>query len=207
VFLFLTTVAVPGYYARLDTIRGVKGLFSDEAEVQPDGPTRGRVTEMLAALKVFLDHPILGVGPGQYTPFYSKEYQLDPDIAFRYLPKTRRAHTLYFEMAAETGFLGITTFMAIVLLVMTRLWHMRRRWLYIRPDLAHLATAFLLSLVAYLGTAVFLHFSFQRYYWLLLAVAGAALQVLRSEIMSADRQEEAVLANPDAWHDVALRSF
>ena len=101
--LLMMALAAPGSFARMYTIRGVEGLVSDDSTVQPDGATRGRATEMFAALLVFRDHPILGVGPGQYEPFYSKQYQLNPDIAFRHLPRPRRAHSLYFEIAAESG--------------------------------------------------------------------------------------------------------
>jgi hypothetical protein len=51
----------------------------------------------------------------------------------------------------------------------------------IRPDLAHLATAILLGIFGYFGTATFLHLSYQRYYWFLLGLAGAALQVFSAE--------------------------
>ena len=33
--------------------------------------------------------------------------------------------------------------------------------------------------MAYLTTALFLHLSYQRYYWLLLGLAGAAVHILR----------------------------
>jgi hypothetical protein len=198
VLFLLMVVAAPGYLVRLDTIRGVEGLFSDTAEVRPDGPTRGRVTEMLAAFTVFLDHPVLGVGPGQYLHFYSKDYQLNPDIAFRHLAKDRRAHTLYFEIAAETGLIGFTIFMMIVLLILYDLWQARCRWAHSHPALANTAMAFCLGIVAYLGTAIFLHFSFQRYYWLLLALAGATLQICRSETPPQDERLGVPPAAPQA---------
>jgi len=198
VLLLLMAVAAPGYFVRLDTIRGVAGLFSDEAEVRPDGPTRGRMTEMLAAFTVFLDYPVLGVGPGQYFPFYSKDYQLNPDIAFRHLARDRRAHTLYFELAAETGIIGLSLFMAIVLLVLYELWQARCRWVHRRPELANTAMACFLGIIAYLGTATFLHFSFQRYYWLLLALAGATLQICRSETPPQDELPAVPLDAPQA---------
>jgi len=175
-------VAAPGYFNRIQTIEGVGGLFSDTAESRPDGTTRGRLTEMLAAFMCFVDYPILGVGPGQYTPFYSNEYQSDPDIAFRVLGRQRRAHILYFELAAETGLLGIGTFLAMPLLITFRLWKLRRRAAGVRPDIANLATSLWFALIAYLGTAVFLHFSYQRYYWFLLALAGAAVQIFTREL-------------------------
>ncbi len=149
--LILTMVLVaPGYFTRVSTISSITGLMADKPTVKPDGAIRGRATEMLAALLVFRDHPVLGVGPGQYAPFYSREYHLTPAIAFRHLPRPRPAHSLYFQMAAETGAIGLAIFMAIVLVPMYQLWQARRRWARSRPDLANLATAFLLSLVAYL---------------------------------------------------------
>ncbi|MFQ6115536.1 MAG: O-antigen ligase family protein, partial [bacterium] len=181
VFIIMITFAAPNYLMRMESLRGVQGLFSKKTSARPDAITLGRVTEMLAALNVFLDYPILGVGPGQYTKYYSVEYMNDPDIALRRIAKNRRAHTLYFELAAETGLIGIISFMAIVLTLMYQLWQARRRWLQSRPDMANMATAFLLSITAYLSTGVFAHFSYQRYYWLLLALAGAAIQIFRSE--------------------------
>jgi len=183
VFVLVVAVA-PGYRERLATLQGARGLFSNQAPEQPDAVTRGRATEMLPALNVFRDHPIFGVGPGQYSPFYSISYHMNPEIAFRYIPKSRRAHNLYAELAAETGILGLTVFCSIFSWLLYRLWQARRRWARSRPDLANLATTFVFSIAAYLGTAMFLHLSYERYYWLLLAAATAALQIGSAEYSS-----------------------
>ena len=188
--VLLVSMVAPGYLYRLDSLRGVQGLISSEAEAEPDYVTRSRVTEMLAALNVFLDHPIIGVGPGQYTPYYSIDYQLDPEIALRYIPKTRRAHTLYFELGAETGAIGLGTFLAILLLIMFRLWRTRRRWIQTRVDRANIATALLLSIFGYLGTAIFLHLSYQRYFWLLVALTTAAIQIFEAEFVQEEKLAE-----------------
>ncbi|MDQ2695162.1 MAG: O-antigen ligase family protein [Pseudomonadota bacterium] len=175
----IVLIAAPGYVVRMQSILGAQGLVSETAEVEPDAVTRGRVTEMLAALNVFLDYPVTGVGPGQYAPFYSVEYMQDPEIAYRDIDDTRRAHTLYFEFAAETGIFGIGIFGLIVFINARRLLHYRRRYLSARPDLAHLATALLCSLIAFLSTSIFLHLAFQRYLWLMLAIIGASLFIMR----------------------------
>lgn len=180
-FLALSLLVAPGYFVRLQSILGVQGLVSESASVQPDQVTRGRLTEMAAAFNVFRDHPLIGVGPGQYLRFYSREYMSDPDIALRKLHKDRRAHTLYFELAAETGIIGLSLFITIVVVAMRRLLRVRRRWLTERPELAQLAMAFFVAILAYLGTAVFLHFSFQRYFWLMLALSSAAYRLLITE--------------------------
>jgi hypothetical protein len=39
----------------------------------------------------------------------------------------------------------------------------------------------LLGIFGYFGTAMFLHLSYQRYYWFLMALAGAALLIFEKE--------------------------
>ncbi len=181
IVLMLLLFVAPGYIGRVSTILGAEGLFSREAEVQPDAVTLGRTTEMLAAFHCALDHPVLGVGPGQYSPFYSELYHQDPEIAFRAIADTRRAHSLYAEMAAETGFIGLLIFLSIPVILLRRLWQLRSRFRPSRPELANLATGFGLAIVAYLATGAFLHLSYQRYYWLMLALSGAAVSILSRE--------------------------
>ncbi|MCG8604772.1 hypothetical protein MJD09_07220, partial [bacterium] len=98
------------------------------------------------------------------------------------LGRNRRAHILYFELAAETGILGFGVFMTIAGLVMFRLWQIRRECAYRRPDFANIATSIWFAMVAYLGTAVFLHLSYQRYYWIVVAIAGATIQIYQNEV-------------------------
>lgn len=80
-------------------------------------------------------------------------------------------------MGAEMGIAGLAVFLAIVLGLVRRLWRLRRHALS-----RDLATAMVLSIAAYLGTAMFLHLSYQRYLWFLVALAGAALHVLSGEL-------------------------
>ena len=180
IILVLIAIVSPGYFVRMQTIFGVEGLVSETTEHKPDAVTRGRLTEMMAAGKAFLDHPLLGVGPHNYLNFYSIKYMNDPTIALRQLNYNRRAHSLYPELAAETGIFGFTAFMGIIFLMLYRLVNVRRLWSTSRPELAHLATAFIFSILGYLSTAIFLHLSYQRYFWLFLALAGAFVQILNS---------------------------
>ncbi len=181
----LLAVAVPfvapSYYLRIQTLVGAQGLVTKDPSVETDRVFKGRATEMLASLHVFLDHPFLGVGPGQYMPFYSQQYQLDPDVQLRQVATHRRGHDLYLEMAAETGLLGLTLFLSLPIVLLRKLWRARRSCAAAQPQLARLATAFCFAIIAYLGTGVFLHLAFERYYWFLLALSAAALYVIRQE--------------------------
>jgi hypothetical protein len=186
VLLPLVPVVAPAYFERIGSITSVLQISRNDSSTEVDGAIRGRATSMLAAWQVFRDHPVLGVGPGQYVPFYSVAYQQkDPRLKFRDLRSTRRAHSLYLEMAAELGLVGLLAFLAIGYWFLRELGRMRHRWALQRPEFADLATAFRLSLLAYFGTAIFLHFSYERYFWFLLAFAGAAIQLMRSSEMAA----------------------
>lgn len=174
----VTLTAVPGMAERARSVAGVAGLFGS-AEVQADGPTRGRTTAMLSALAAYTDHPVLGVGPGQYLAFHAVEYQELPELSFRQIAEPRRAHNLYLEMAAETGTVGLVMFLAIPFLLLLDLRRLRLTLAPERPDLARLATGFTLVILAYLGTGMFLHLAYERYYWVMVALTAAAVSVLR----------------------------
>jgi putative inorganic carbon (hco3(-)) transporter len=165
-------VFVPDYVVRLNSLQGVKSLESSQPG-QVDSALRGRQTENLAAFNTFLDHPIIGVGPGVYFTEYSQRYA--NELNLRYLASERRAHSLYLETAADTGALGLLAFLAMV---GATLYHLRRaatHWRRRRPDHALLADSFFFALLGYLGTALFLHLSYQRYFWVVLALANCVI--------------------------------
>jgi O-antigen ligase len=191
--LAIIFAVAPGYFTRMDSLRGVSNMESVN-----DAALRGRLTEMLAAWNVFLDHPFVGVGPGQYEPYYSLEYMDDPGVAFRQIDKERPAHILYFELAAETGILGLLIFAAITLTVLGKIRRVRRDCNH-RPDIVHLANGIELGILTYLGTGIFLSFAFMRYWWLLLAMAGALVTV--AELYARDPKE----VEEDALEEGQLR--
>jgi putative inorganic carbon (hco3(-)) transporter len=169
-------IVSPNVYSRISSLNQIASL----SDPSTDGALRGRATEMLASLHAFADHPLLGVGPGQYAPIYSVEYQQLPGVKFRDIQKGRRAHSLYFEMAAETGLLGLVVFLMIPIVVLRRLWRAVRA----NPDaeVAETAAALCLSLIGFLFTALFLSHAFERYYWILIGLAGATLTIANGNV-------------------------
>ncbi|HVQ14757.1 MAG TPA: O-antigen ligase family protein, partial [Vicinamibacterales bacterium] len=188
VLVAIVAATAPGVLARVGSIGGVGALGKQNAKVA-DGAISGRATEMLAALAVFLDHPFIGVGPGQYVPFYSEKYQLIDELSFRHLPRPREAHNLYFSIGAETGAAGLLVFFLIVGTLFVGLRWARRFWLPRSRRRADLAVTFSLSLVSYLGTGMFLHLSFERYLWFLVATASAAIHILRQDQLRQSAEE------------------
>jgi O-antigen ligase len=201
----LLGVMMPEYIARVSTVGAVGGLLSNNTEGsrEADGSLRGRYAETMAALNVFVEHPIVGVGPGQFFRFYSQKY--GNEIGTKHLKKGRRAHNLYLEIAADTGAFGIGTFLAIVFILIKYHWKLFRELRHRRPDLAHYAAAFVLGMFGYLGSGMFLHLSYQRYYWLLIALAGAAYRIIRMEAMAEAMDEtDAAAGEPLAQRQIVF---
>ena len=180
---------VPEYVGRLTSLGEATASTSESREA--DSAIRGRQTENRAAWQTFLDHPLVGVGPGVYFGEYSREYA--NRLGLTYLRSERRAHSLYLELAADAGMIGLAAFLGMVGATLIYLYSSARFWRRLDPQRAMLASSFFFSLVAYLATAAFLHLSYQRFFWALLALANAVIWSLRREAEEevAGRHEEA----------------
>src|SRR6266446_6269010 len=77
--------------------------------------------------------------------------------------------------------IALACLLAIFFVIMHGLWRERRHWLQNHPELANAATAFFLCLCAYAISAVFEHLSYQRYFWLLVALSSAAARIIHSQ--------------------------
>lgn len=194
--LLLSLRFAPGLAQRMASLAGAADLVREQPTMDADAAIRGRATEMLAALHAFMDHPLLGVGPGQYFAVYSVEYQQNLPTKYRDLQTPRRAHNLYLEIAAETGILGLLCFLWIMVTLARQLRWARKYWAERDPERADLATGFLLALGAYLLTGLFLHLAFERYLWLLLGLAGAAMHTVWTDRQAAPEYDEPLWAEP-----------
>jgi len=175
-FFVAANVFVPGYFYRIQSLSDISQVGVDGAE-GVDGSLKGRTTENLAALKIFLEHPILGVGPGQ-TKYYIR--LVANEIGIRRIEVERRAHIMYYEELADTGIVGFAGLMSIVLLIMFQLYRLMRRYKKVDIEIYYTAAGLLLAIISYLATAAFLHLSYVRYYFFLLAFAAAAVQVYQT---------------------------
>jgi putative inorganic carbon (hco3(-)) transporter len=185
----------PAVVSRMLTLERVTSLFSgkhDSAQA-PDSSAVRRYVENVAAWRVFLDHPVLGVGPGHFAAYYSNDYSNRLGLVEQ--THYYRAHNLYLETLAETGIVGFACFVSILGVTMRGLWQERRRLMSSHPELAHAATAFFVSLSAYAVSAVFAHLSYPRYFWLLLAVSSAAIRVIHSESQARETAQPLLCTN------------
>lgn len=180
-------VALPSYRDRVtssfDALSGIDGTE------EVDGSTLSRITENVAAVHMLNEHLVTGVGPDGYPGQYERYAER---IGLNVKDEARRPHNLYLGIAAELGLVGLSTFLAVVGFVVVRL---VRAWTAARDDprLAAIAAGFLAAIVAYLFSGIFLHLAFERYLWMLLALADAAARIVIREASTAHGSgEEAV---------------
>ena len=179
--LVVVFAAFPQYTVRLATLGEIGALAGDNVNRGTvGGAVLSRVTETLAAGLVIVDHPLIGVGPDMFNIYY-EEYAEDVGLLVRN-DAFREAHNLYLGIGAELGIPGLVVFMIVLLITMRMLLQARRASIDRRPDLERLATPFLLSLMTYAVTGLFLHLSFARFFWLMLAVATAAAVITLREV-------------------------
>jgi O-antigen ligase len=143
-------------------------VFSAQVENANERDVSGRATENQIAVRMFLDHPLVGVGPESY-PFYYRDYSRRYGNDPRY---ERHPHSLPLQIAAEQGIVGILGWLgAFVVLfrfaVVSGLWR------------DPLGRAIAVSIATYWVGSLFLHGSQNRLLFilagLLLAHAGALL--------------------------------
>jgi O-antigen ligase len=147
-----------------------------DQSVRPDSSFEKRKLLVSTAWLMFLDHPLRGVGAANYTTRFD-EYADEVGLAARDYddPAERHyPHSLYLEIAAESGVPGVLLFGAIALLSL-RYVVRARDVLHAAGDdrIAGIARGLGIAIVGYLISSIFLHGHFLRYLWLLFAAAAA----------------------------------
>lgn len=180
-------MVLPTYRARV--LSSFDVLQSEESSGEVDGSTLSRITENLAAISMFSDHVVFGVGPDGYPSQYERYAEL---VGSNVKDEARRPHNLYLGIAAELGLVGLVTFLIAVGLVLVRLDLTWRRIRDDDPESAAVVAAFFVAVSAYLVSGIFLHLAFERYLWALLALGDAAARIIgKPAVTAADADEVA----------------
>lgn len=134
-------------------------LFTAQASSSASRTVSGRATENLIAWAMFRDHPLVGVGPGQYPNLY-RDYALRIGND----PRTERApHSLPLQIAAEQGIAGLLGWLAAAVFVIRTI-VVRRAWR------TALGRAVSISAGTYLFGSIFLHGSQLRLLYILVGL-------------------------------------
>jgi O-antigen ligase len=173
-FLGATLLVPRDFRERLTT---VSHLLADDAVLpEKDSSVKERLVLMGTAWEMMAANPLLGVGAGNYTARFGEYSDLFGSVARDYQDPdaVRYAHSLFLEVGAETGTVGLCLFLGALLMGFVGLEQARGRFREAGdPKTGALARAFQISLAGFLVSSLFLHGDFERYLWLLLGMAGA----------------------------------
>lgn len=146
----------------------------------------GRASEAIAAVRLFLERPVTGVGFGTYPPEY---LEVARGIGLESRLEPRSAHSLPLEIAAEQGAMGLLVWVALLVFVVWIAFGLRRR-------LPSEGAAYALAITGFGVTAIFLHDVHPRIMWALvaLAIGGARVLDARAGWAVADRPDGPIVA-------------
>jgi len=114
----LALAAPAGYWAEMNTI------VTGEQDGREDTGA-GRMYEWRVGWRMFLDNPVLGVGPGNF-PYRFAEYEAGESWEGRSLAG-RAAHSFYMTLVPELGTVGVLTVLVMVVAAWRGLVRARRR--------------------------------------------------------------------------------
>jgi O-antigen ligase len=177
------------------------------------GTGKERIVSWIAGTRMFMDNPIIGVGPMNFGMWFPEYYEQYTSISAANM-WGRVAHSLYFTLIAETGALGTIIFMAMVWYNFSNLRYvikLNKKIHYLvkqavlddkdshkiisEIDRLHFyALACLGALIAFLVTGTFISVLWYGYFWMLtsfvVCIANAANKIDRFLIASAASHEE-----------------
>ncbi len=190
--LLLAAVLAPSNLTqRFLSLGGTEGVVQG---IERDSSVDRRKLDAAVALRMFDEHPLVGVGTGAFSHHYVRYANEVGSSARQYglLNANQAAHSLYLELAAETGLAGLIAFGTMMAAAFAMLLDARRK-LVARglPGYAAITAALFIALTGYLVSSIFLHGAFQRYLWLLLGLSAAVTRLASRESAASGPPESA----------------
>jgi O-antigen ligase len=152
--VLLVPADVKSHFSEITQLRSV------ETQSVSDVSLRGRFAEAVAGLKMFRDHPIVGVGTGNFEVNYldySEEIGIDPRA------ENREAHNVFLEALAEGGLLVGGLFLGLIVWGLRSTWSARAR---ASGSGRLLFEGIFVAFVSFLLNGFFLHIGYSRYFWI-----------------------------------------
>lgn len=157
------------YYDRMLTLDSLlPGQNGQGINVRSDRSFQGRASQVLTAWSMIKQYPLLGVGwnnsASRYQEF-SKEIGLAPSASNRSL------HSLYLEVAAETGILGFSSFFMLVWLAIRSIIVAWKTFVSTNSnEFVNITAGLAAGLCGYLTASFFVHSAYPRPFYLLIGI-------------------------------------
>lgn len=174
--LFISFFVATGVYVAL--IRSEpRALDEFVAHLKIEDRTEGesvvlRLSTSAEAINLFKNHPLLGIGPGNFGPA-REDYPSDVPTGGWAIVNNE-----YLEIAAEGGLIGIVGFLLLLVIIFTRIFHSYRHSK--NPFLSDVLVALAFALIAVLAQ----YFTFSTLYithvWYLIGLIGAVTNMMNN---------------------------
>ena len=144
-------------------------------DIEEDSAIQGRLWAWGAGYRMAVDQPLLGVGPANFPGAYGLQYKPQEARGGWQPNRWMGAHSSYFQILGETGFLGFSFFLGLMWMNLRSLGKVLRRYRPNRGDLADApdaqfvratAHAMRASLLAFMLGGAFLAAGYYPHLWL-----------------------------------------
>jgi len=172
--LFLVQFLPSNYTNRLLTLTSINPFQSDSNQIY-DESFRGRTSENLAAWRMFLDHPVLGVGLNNYAEFY-QDYSREIGLDNR--REARDPASLYLQLLADQGLIGTLVFLIFIGFVFMQLLKANGDFkAAARFDEMFISSALFAGLAGYMFMSLYRNNAYTNVFWMFIAVCISVAQV------------------------------
>jgi probable O-glycosylation ligase (exosortase A-associated) len=158
-------------------------------DYQEDRSALGRLNAWQTSWNVFLDYPLLGVGPDNLVVVFAR-YAPDPD-------NFHVAHNAYFQVLAECGLPALLFFVGSLGAAFWQMQRLRRETA--APEVEMMARMFQITLLAYMTGSLFLNTAYNELIYELIALTVCLEVVSRQPAEGAARAPVAITAGELPW--------
>jgi O-antigen ligase len=161
----------------------------------------GREDLWRIGVRVAEDHPLLGVGSGNFEVVSIRYTQTSGPLSYgKGILRGQEPHNVYLGLLAEVGSLGLLLYLLVPLVSLWSSLAAARTFDRLgRPDLATIARTCFVGLIGAMTASFFLPNATDKRAWVLMALGPAAYCVAREMTASAWRRAERDAAPAAAW--------
>jgi O-Antigen ligase len=181
----IVLMVFPSYAYRISTLAGLTN------PVQGDSSMQGHATVNLAGIKIFFDHPVIGVGPGQ-VQMYTMAYSNAMGDAPSRLVVNQSVQSTFLQQMDELGIIGFVVFMMILWFTIRPAWQAARSFRSNRSFTAVTLSCALLAVLGYLTQDLFVQLAWERYFWLMMALCAVATRLAFEEFTDPESVTESL---------------
>ena len=172
VALFVATAFLPEkWFERMETIQ----------TYEADSSAVARLQTWELSLMIGRDRPLLGAGFRPFTLETYKRYM--PEYPMMHRDRLHDAHSIFFQVLAEHGFIGLALYVGLLLATWWRLRSLRRRtrgdpaqrWIFNCCDMLEV------SLAGYVVCGIFLSLSYFDLYYYIVAIPSILTALIETQ--------------------------